>query len=196
MIWTLATPGYSIALSASSTRSTLTPYAAMDPSRRTADLVIGGTGSALERLEAQAEDSGIGDRVHFVGRLSRDQVAAAMGGAKAFVMPSRLEPFGIVVLEGWRAGTAVLATDHGGPPEFVHDGEDGLLVDPFDTAAFATVLGRVLSDERLRDDIAAAGRARVEAFAWPRIAEEYRAVYRAALLGRAAPVGGAERVAS
>ena len=174
----------------------LAAYAAMDPSRRTADLVIGGTGSALERLEAQAEDSGIGDRVHFVGRLSRDQVAAAMGGAKAFVMPSRLEPFGIVVLEGWRAGTAVLATDHGGPPEFVHDGEDGLLVDPFDTAAFATVLGRVLSDERLRDDIAAAGRARVEAFAWPRIAEEYRAVYRAALLGRAAPVGGAERVAS
>ncbi|HEX7442803.1 MAG TPA: glycosyltransferase family 4 protein [Acidimicrobiales bacterium] len=174
----------------------LAAYAAMEPSRRTADLVIGGTGSALERLEAQAEDSGIGDRVHFVGRLSRDQVAAAMAGAKAFVMPSRLEPFGIVVLEGWRAGTAVVATDHGGPPEFVHDGEDGLLVDPFDTAAFATVLGRVLSDERLRDDIAAAGRARVEAFAWPRIAEEYRAVYRATLLGRTATVGGAERVAS
>ena len=174
----------------------LAAYAAMDPSRRTADLVIGGTGSALERLEAQAEDSGIGDRVHFVGRLSRDQVAVAMAGAKAFVMPSRLEPFGIVVLEGWRAGTAVLATDHGGPPEFVRDGEDGLLVDPFDTAAFAAVLGRVLSDDRLRDDIAAAGRARVEKFAWPRIAEDYRAVYRAALLGRTAPVGGAERVAS
>lgn len=174
----------------------LAAYAAMDPSLRTADLVIGGTGSALERLEAQAEDSGIRVRVHFVGRLSRDQVAAAMAGAKAFVMPSRLEPFGIVVLEGWRAGTAVLATDHGGPPEFVQDGEDGLLVDPFDTAAFAAALGRVLSDDRLRDDIAAAGRARVEAFAWPRIAEEYRAVYRAALLGRTAPVGGAERVAS
>ena len=174
----------------------LAAYAAMDPTRRTADLVIGGTGSALERLEAQAEDSGIRDHVHFVGRLTRDQVAAAMAGAVVFVMPSRLEPFGIVVLEGWRAGTAVVATDHGGPPEFVHDSVDGLLVDPFNTAAFASVLGRVLSDDRLRHDIAAAGRARVEAFAWPRIAEEYRAVYRAALVGGTAPVGGAERVAS
>ena len=115
----------------------LAGYAAMDPTRRTADLVIGGTGSALERLEAQAEESGIADRVHFVGRLSREQVAAAMAGARVFVMPSRLEPFGIVVLEGWRAGTAVVATNRGGPPEFVHDGEDGLLVDPFDTAAVA-----------------------------------------------------------
>src|SRR5665213_696298 len=61
----------------------LAGYAAMDPSRRTADLVIGGTGSALEHLEAQAEESGIADRVHFVGRLSREQVAAAMVGARA-----------------------------------------------------------------------------------------------------------------
>ena len=50
-------------------------------------------------------------------------------------MPSRLEPFGIVVLEGWRAGVAVVATTQGGPPEFVRDGMDGVLVDPFDTSA-------------------------------------------------------------
>lgn len=162
----------------------LAGYAAMDPGLRTADLVIGGTGVALERLEAQAERSGIADRVHFVGRLSREQVASAMLGARAFVMPSRLEPFGIVVLEGWRAGTAVVATDRGGPPEFIHDNEDGLLVDPFDVVAVATVLGRLLSDEGLRHAIASAGRRRVEAFAWPRIAEEYRAVYGAVVAGR------------
>ena len=107
-----------------------------------------------------------------------------MLGARAFVMPSRLEPFGIVVLEGWRAGTAVVATDRGGPPEFIHDNEDGLLVDPFDVVAVATVLGRLLSDEGLRHAIASAGRRRVEAFAWPRIAEEYRAVYGAVVAGR------------
>lgn len=172
----------------------LSGYAAMDPGRRTADLVIGGTGDALERLQAQAEDSGIADRVHFVGRLSREQVAAAMTGSRAFVMPSRLEPFGIVVLEGWRAGTAVVATDHGGPPEFVHDGEDGLLVDPFDTAAVATVLGRVMTDDSLRDAVASAGRGRVDSFAWPRIAEEYRTIYRSTT--RRSTAGHTERVAS
>jgi len=159
----------------------LAGYAAMDPTDRTADLVIGGSGPALEGLEAQAEESGIGDRVHFVGRLDREQVAAAMAGAAVFVMPSRLEPFGIVALEGWRAGTAVVATRRGGAPEFVRDGEDGLLVDPFDTAAMARVLGRLLSDETLRRSIAAAGRVRVEEFAWPVVAARYRSLYRSVL---------------
>jgi len=170
----------------------LAGYAAMDPSTRTADLVIAGTGSALERLETLAEESGVGDRVHFVGRLTREQVAAAMAGSELFVMPSRLEPFGIVVLEAWRAATAVLATDHGGPPEFVRDGEDGLLVDPFDTAAMAAALGRVLSDGALRRSMAAAGHARVGDFAWPAIAGSYRALYRSA----AAASSGGERRAS
>jgi len=94
-------------------------------------------------------------------RVPRPRLStAAMAGAELFVMPSRLEPFGIVVLEAWRAATAVLATDHGGPPEFVRDGEDGLLVDPFDTVAMAAALGRVLADGALRRSLAAAGNAR------------------------------------
>ncbi len=155
----------------------LSGYAAMEPTERTADLVIGGSGAASEGLEAQAEQSGIGDRVHFVGRLSREQVAEAMSRAEVFVMPSRLEPFGIVVLEGWRAGTAVVATRRGGPPEFIRDGVDGLLVDPFDTAEVARVLGRVLNDDTLRHSVATAGRSRVEEFAWPVVAERYRDLY-------------------
>lgn len=166
-------------------------YAAMDPGARTADLVIVGSGEALERLEAQAEESGVGDRIHFVGRLTRDQVAAAMAASVAFVMPSRLEPFGIVALEGWRAGTALIASSRGGAPEFVRDGVDGLLVDPFDTAALAGALGRLLTDEALRNSIAAAGAVRVEEFSWPTIAAAYRTVYRAV-----SQRTGDERVAS
>jgi glycogen(starch) synthase len=160
----------------------LAGYAAMDPADRTADLVIGGAGPALEHLEAQAEESGIADRVHFVGRLTREQVAEAMAAAAVFVMPSRLEPFGIVVLEGWRAGTAVVATSRGGAPEFVRDGGDGLLVDPFDTAAVARVLGRLLTDDDLRRSLAAAGQKRVVEFAWPVVADRYRSLY-AAVVG-------------
>ena len=163
----------------------LAGYAAMDPAERTADLVIGGSGPAGEALEAQAEESGIGERVHFVGRLTREQVAEAMARAQVFVMPSRLEPFGIVVLEGWRAGTAVVATRRGGPPEFIRDGEDGLLVDPFDAAAVARVLGRVLTDDTLRHSVAAAGRARVGEFAWPVVTERYRSLYDSVLGSRA-----------
>lgn len=155
----------------------LAAYAATERARQTFDLVIGGAGSALEGLRAQADGLGVADRVHFPGRLSREEVARTMAGAEVFVMPSRLEPFGIVVLEGWRAGVAVMATTRGGAPEFVHDGEDGILVDPFDTMAFADSLDQLVVDDRRRRSVAAAGRARVAEFAWPVIAQRYRAVY-------------------
>ena len=155
----------------------LAAYAGMDRSRSPVDLVIAGSGPALEGLQASATSFGIADRVHFPGRLSRSQVARFMARAELFVMPSRLEPFGIVVLEGWRAGVAVVATTRGGPPEFVRDGEDGVLVDPLDTLAFTSALQGLVSDDELRQSVAAAGRARVDEFAWPVIAERYRAVY-------------------
>jgi glycosyltransferase involved in cell wall biosynthesis len=155
----------------------LAAYAAIEPGQWTADLVIGGLGEALAGLRQQATSLGIADRVHFVGRLSRQQVAEAMAGASLFVMPSRLEPFGIVILEAWRAGTPVVATSRGGPPEFVRDGRDGLLVDPFDTGAFAAALESLLLDPERRQRIGRAGQARVEEFGWASIVDQYRQVY-------------------
>jgi glycosyltransferase involved in cell wall biosynthesis len=155
----------------------LAAFAAMGPEHRTTDLVIAGTGALLEDLRQDAVALGVAPHVHFVGKLNREAVAAAMAGAELFVMPSRLEPFGIVVLEAWRAGVAVVATTHGGPPEFVHDGRDGVLVDPFDTGSFAAVLQKLLSDSDHRRALAEAGRLSAEAFAWPSIARRYQQVY-------------------
>jgi phosphatidylinositol alpha-mannosyltransferase/D-inositol-3-phosphate glycosyltransferase len=157
----------------------LSAFAAIDEDRRTADVVIAGVGPALDGLRRLADDLGISAQVHFAGRLDRDRVAAAMAGATLFVVPSRLEPFGIVILEGWRSGTAVVATSRGGPSEFVRDGEDGVLVDPFDADRFAAALDGLLSDPDRREAIAEAGRARVQDFGWPSIAEAYRGVYAA-----------------
>ncbi|MHB1784022.1 MAG: glycosyltransferase family 4 protein [Acidimicrobiales bacterium] len=141
------------------------------------DLVIGGEGPALASLRELARSRGLEDRVAFPGRLARDDVGRAMSGAALFVMPSRLEPFGIVALEGWRAGTPVVATSRGGAGEFVREGEDGLLVDPFDTEAFAKALDALLSDADLARRLGAAGRARVPEFSWPVIAGQYRSIY-------------------
>ncbi len=155
----------------------LQAYAAMGDQQRTADLVLAGDGAARPGLERMAGDLGLSGRVHFVGRLSREEVGQAMEGATLFVMPSRLEPFGIVVLEAWRAGVAVVATTRGGPPEFVDDNVTGVLVDPFDTDALAAALGGLLADGDRRRAIGAAGRHRVRQFDWPSIADRYRAVY-------------------
>jgi glycogen synthase len=163
----------------------LAAYAAMDPEHRATDLVIAGAGPSLEDLQQDAASLGVAPNVHFVGRLSRDEVSAAMAGAEVFVMPSRLEPFGIVILEAWRAGVAVVATTRGGPPEFVHHGEDGVLVDPFDTDRFAAALQDLLIDADHRRAIAEAGRMAVESFAWPTVAASYRQIYSSLISGGA-----------
>jgi len=142
-----------------------------------AELVIAGAGPISADLETQARRSGLGERVHFPGRLSADQVVAALASADIFVLPSRVEPFGIVVIEAWRAGVPVIATSRGGPPEFVTDGVDGLQVDPLDPHAFAQALRRLLEDPELRRSIGPAGRQAVTRFDTPTVADGYRRVY-------------------
>ncbi len=152
-------------------------YAGLDEDDRTFDLAIAGSGPASDELAKQVADLGLEGRVHLLGRLSRQDVASAMEGARFFVMPSRLEPFGIVVLEAWRAGVAVVASSRGGAPEFVRDGTDGLLVDPSDVGALTAALRRLGRDGRLRGRLARAGRARVAEFSWEAVTARYREVY-------------------
>jgi glycogen synthase len=155
----------------------LKAFASIAANHEDVELVIGGDGVALPTLQQLAGTLGIAERVKFPGRLSRHQVAAAMSQAQIVVVPSRIEPFGIVVLEAWRAGRPVLATSNGGPREFVHDGEDGVLVDPSDVASLAAALNELLSDRARCDLLGAAGRHHVEAFDWPLVAARYRSLY-------------------
>ena len=124
-------------------------------------LVIGGDGPDRSATESLASELGIANRVSFVGRLDRKAVLAAMSSAEIFIIPSRVEPFGIVILEAWRSGTAVVATSRGGPREIVRDGVDGMLVDPVDPVdpdAPASSIERLLTNSTERIAIAGPGR--------------------------------------
>ena len=145
------------------------------------DLVIGGTGPALDSLEQACKQKGIAERVHFVGSLRPGQVATLLRSSRALVVPSRVEPFGIVVLEGWRAAVPVVATSCGGPPEFVDEGVTGYLVDPTDTAELASTLRRLSEDSDLRAAIGSAGKARLAKFSWESISSQYEALYSSAV---------------
>lgn len=140
-------------------------------------LVIGGGGPETDDLRALAERWGVSDRVLLTGWLDRPTVGALRRGALAGVVPSRFEPFGIAALEVWRAASPLVATTRGGPPEFVADGVDGLLVDPEDTAALALALRRLVDDPALAARLAVAGETRVRAFTWERTVDAYERVY-------------------
>ncbi|WP_447926031.1 glycosyltransferase family 4 protein [Georgenia muralis] len=140
-------------------------------------LTIGGDGAELGSLRLLAEDLGVTDRVEFAGRLSRAQVAAWLRAAAVFVVPSRVEAFGIVVLEAWRAGAPVVGTTRGGPAEIITDGVDGLLADPLDEDCLAAALTRVLTDRSLARRLADEGRRSVRPYTWERAVDAYERIY-------------------
>ena len=125
-----------------------------------ARLVIAGDGPERMRLEAVAPDN-----VEFVGALPRADVLGLLRAADAAVLTSAWENFPHGVVEALAVGTPVIATRTGGVAEVVRDGENGLLVEPGDPAAFAAAVRRFLADDGLRQALRAAAAPSVSAFA-------------------------------
>jgi len=143
------------------------------------DLVLAGDGPERGALEAQADASGLGARVCFMGRADRPMAVSLFKGCLAFVLPSRQEPQGIVSLEAMACARPVVAANVGGVPEIVLDGETGLLFPGGDAGALAEALHSLLSDPSRAAALGQAGRARAEHyFTWGRIADEYFEIYR------------------
>ncbi len=120
-----------------------------------------GDGPGLAEFRRQAERLGL-RRFHFLGK--RGDVPALVRSATVTVVPSTwAESFGLTVVEGMAAGTAVIASAVGGIPELMRDGESGLLVPPGNPEALAAALRRLLDNDSLRVQLGR--RARQEAHA-------------------------------
>lgn len=92
--------------------------------------IIVGDGHQRDEIVRRSHQLGIYNSVRFVGKKSGDDVIRLYKACDAVVVPSRNEPFGIVVLEGWTAGKPVVATTSGGPRDFLTPNVDGYLVEP------------------------------------------------------------------
>ena len=117
--------------------------------------------------------------------LDRDRIQEILTAADTFICPSIYEPLGIVNLEAMACGTAVVASDVGGIPEVVVDGETGTLVhyDESDTAEFergiADAVNAMVADRDRAKEVGARGMARAkEVFSWDTIAQQTVDVYR------------------
>ena len=124
-------------------------------------LVIAGEGPERENLEALATELGVRPRIRMVGW--RDDAPALLAACDAFVCPSRHEPLGNVVIEGWAQSRPVVAAASQGPSQLINDGVDGLLTPVDDAPAMAVAIKRALNDAALAADLAQAGRSRYEA---------------------------------
>ena len=123
-------------------------------------LWLGGAGPLESDLKAQAEATGVADRVRFLGWVQ--DTAPLFAAADIFVCSSRHEPFGNIVIEAWLSGTPMVAADSEGPGSLIADEEDGLLVPVDDPAALASAIRALVEDKDMSVRLAAAGRQRYE----------------------------------
>jgi glycosyltransferase involved in cell wall biosynthesis len=113
-------------------------------------LIVAGSGRDEDRLRALASE-----RVRFVGPLDRDELVSLYAEADAFVLPSRSEPWGMVLNEAAAAGLPLIATEEAGAArDLVEEGINGFRVPAGDEEALATALRRIAEDAAFR---AAAG---------------------------------------
>lgn len=148
-------------------------------SDRQIQVEIGGVGSLQSMFERRIDELGIGDHVALRGRLAHTEVPAFLRSLAVFAMPSRAESFGVAALEAQACGLPVVASQVGGLPEVVRDGETGLLVPPEQPQALADALLRLIEDPQLRARLGQAGRAWVRArYDWQTNVEQMLEVYR------------------
>ena len=98
--------------------------------RPDAKFVFAGDGEMRGQLEARARQLGVAHAVRFLGRMDNNDMPELYHMADLVCVPSRNEPFGIVVLEAWAAGKPVVVTQVGGPKEYVWHDVNGLGIQP------------------------------------------------------------------
>ena len=145
---------------------------------RGAKLLIVGSGPELSRLQAQARDLGV--ECHF--EPATQNVAEWLRAIDIFVLPSLSEALSNSLLEAMGCGCCPIASDAGGNPELIADGETGLLFPAGDPQALAGRLRTVLADEALRRRLASAAEQRAHReFRREVAAARMAAIYRAFL---------------
>lgn len=123
----------------------------------------------------------LGDRVSFLGYVPDQDMPPLYTGATAFAFPSLYEGFGLPVLEAMACGIPVVTSSGSATAELGQ--EAALLVDPYDTAAIADAIERVLKDRTLRTDLQERGLERAAEFSWERAAQETILLYELTVAG-------------
>ena len=144
------------------------------------DLVLAFAGSLgpshAAAVDAATASAGVGGSVSKLGYVSDDDLAVLYRHAVAHVMVSRLEGFGLTVVEAMASGCPVVTTTAGSLPEVA--GDAALTVDPEDPRAIGDAFVRLARDASLRGELAAKGRARAPLFSREVQARAMAKVYR------------------
>lgn len=147
-------------------------------------VIAGKQGWLMEGFSSHVRELGVNDCVRFLGYVPDETLSALYSSCRLCVYPSLYEGFGLPALEAMACGAPVITSRTHALMETV--GEAARLVDPHDARALAGTMAELLSDERARGELAAAGLRRAAQFSWEKTARLTMEVYREAIAGRKA----------
>jgi glycogen(starch) synthase len=140
--------------------------------------LIAGSGTAEAELKAQAEKLGLMEHGSFVGWIGDEMLHSLYRIADVCVVPSIYEPFGLVALEAMASGCPCVVADTGGLREVIPPGgRVGLRFRARNARSLSRMLGKLLSDDELRDRLVAEAAEHILHFDWADVAGQTAEVY-------------------
>ncbi|PID56534.1 glycosyl transferase [candidate division KSB3 bacterium] len=149
---------------------------------------IVGDGPDNEFFTQQIQEAGLNSYFRFHGYIDHDKLPQYYRDADIFVLPSLAEGMPNVVLEAIGSGLPVIATRVPGSEDLVHDGENGFLLPPRDSAALSRALLRLINDRGLREIQGTRSREIARDYGWTQVAGQYLDLYRQVVLQQSSPV--------
>jgi mannosyltransferase len=141
----------------------------------------------LEGLKQEVAAAGLEERIRFLGELPAEEVPLWYRRISVYVFASRVEGFGLTILEAMAAGDAVVATRAGAAEMVIADGEDGVLAPVGDADALASAIEPLMRDPGRIEAMGRRAREKVVAqFSRDREADEISAVYQKVWAARGA----------
>ena len=151
-------------------------FALVSRDRPDAHLYLVGGGSEQTLYEGVAEATGVGEHIHFTG--FQPDPRPYLEAADLFVLASRRESFGLVIIEARAAGCAIIGSDVDGIPELLDHGASGVLTPPGDAPALAEAMASLLDDPERRATLQERAREGLERFSVSRMTDEVMAIYK------------------
>lgn len=137
--------------------------------------IAGGKGWLEAEMHQAIAETGLGDAVHLLGFVDDDDLPVLYSAARALVIPSLYEGFGLPILEAMACGTPVITSSLSSMPEVA--GAAGVLVDPLDISAIEAAVMRIESDSHYRAFLIDAGYQQARQFTWEKSARQLKSIY-------------------
>jgi glycosyltransferase involved in cell wall biosynthesis len=135
-------------------------------------LIVAGDGTQRGNVERVAQETGVADRIAFLGTTEDDKLIELYSGALAVLYPPYDEDFGYVTLEAFLARKPVVTcSDSGGPTEFVVDGSNGFICDP-SPEAVAGAINQLAQKRPRAASMGDAGRAVASRITWDGVVDK------------------------